>query len=300
MTRMPIAIAAALCLTASTVHAQNTHFIVSAASASVYKAPTNVSPVIGEAKQGAALEVTRDVGSWVKVAWSKAPDGVGYVRKSAGTMGTLGAAVPATSATPVAPTAKAQPASASAPLSASAQRATSVQGAPVVRPKPAAVVPTGYVAPSHRFGVGGQVGGSAVGAGFSARGWTSSQKLGVQLDVTHQSMANEVFFTRMSATQFGPRVLYAFNDHVSDSTWVRPYVGAGAHVLRASLVDPAGVATSDTRLSAQFFGGAELTLSAVPRLGLSADVGYQWYKSPFVGYTLDGMMVGVSAHWYLK
>ena len=213
MTRMPIAIAAALCLAASTVHAQNTHFTVSAASASVYKAPTNVSPVIGEAKQGAALEVTRDVGSWVKVAWSKAPDGVGYVRKSAGTMGTLsGSAVAAVPATPAASTAKAQSASAPAPLSASAQRATSSQGAPVVRPRPAAVVPTGYVAPSHRFGVGGQVGGSAVGAGFSARGWTSSQKLGVQLDVTHQSMANEVFFTRMSATQFGPRVLYAFNE----------------------------------------------------------------------------------------
>jgi hypothetical protein len=63
----------------------------------------------------------------------------------------------------------------------------------------------------------------------SARGaWTPSQKFGVQLDVTHQSMSNEVFFTRMSATQFGPRILYAFNDHVSDSTWVRPLRGAPA------------------------------------------------------------------------
>ena len=140
-----------------------------------------------------------------------------------------------------------------------------------------------------------------MGAGFSARGWTSSQKFGVQLDVTHSSMANDVFFTRMSSTQVGPRVLYAFSDHVSDSTWVRPYVGAGAHVLRASVNDPVtGLSTSDTRMAAQFFGGAELTLSAVPRLGLSADVGYQWYQSPFVGYTLDGMMIGVSAHWYLK
>jgi len=297
MTRTRIAIAAALCLTASTVHAQNTHFTVSTASASVYKAPTNVSPVLGEAKQGTTLEVTRDVGSWVKVAWSNAPDGVGYVRKSSGTMGALGPAVPPTG-TKVAATkaAAASPASASA----SAPRATSAQGVPVVRPQPSAAVPTGYVAPTHRFGVGGQVGGSAIGAGFSARAWTPSQKFGVQLDVTHQSMANEVFFTRMSATQFGPRILYAFNDHVSDSTWIRPYVGAGAHVLRASVTDPAGVAMSDTRMSAQFFGGAELTLSAVPRLGLSADVGYQWYKSPFVGYTLDGMMLGVSAHWYLK
>jgi hypothetical protein len=297
MTRMRIAIAAVLCLTASTVHAQNTHFIVSSPSASVYKAPTNVSPVVGEAKQGATLEVTRDVGSWVKVAWSAAPDGVGYIRKSAGTMGALGAAVPATPA-PKTAAAPAKPAPALA--SASASRATTAQGVPGVRPQPAAV-PTGYVAPTHRFGVGGQVGGSAVGAGFSARSWTASQKFGVQIDVTHSSMSNDVFFTRMSSTQVGPRVLYAFRDHVSDSTWVRPYVGAGAHVLRASVNDPVtGLSTSDTRMAAQFFGGAELTLSAVPRLGLSADVGYQWYQSPFVGYTLDGMMIGVSAHWYLK
>jgi hypothetical protein len=299
MTRMRIAIAAALCFTASTVHAQNTHFTVSAPSASIYKAPTNVSPVIGEAKQGATLVVTRDVGSWVKVAWSQAPDGVGYIRKNAGAMGALGPVVPVTAAAPATKAAASAQRSASAPATPAAS-AASAQAVPGVRPRPAAV-PTGYVAPTHRFGLGGQIGGSAVGAGFSARGWTKSQKFGVQIDVTHTSMSNDVFFTRMSSTQVGPRVLYAFRDHVSDSTWLRPYVGAGAHMLRASVNDPVtGLSTSDTRMAAQFFGGAELTLSAVPRLGLSADVGYQWYQSPFVGYTLDGMMVGVSAHWYLK
>jgi hypothetical protein len=305
MTRMRIAIAAAFCLTATTVHAQGTHFTVSAATASIYKAPTNVSPVIGEAKQGATLEVTRDVGSWVKVAWAKAPDGVGYVRKATGTMGSLGAAAaaaPAMSApgTPRAASVAGSPATSSSVASASvsASRAATTQTGPVVRPQPLAV---GYVAPSHRFGLGGQVGGSAVGSGFSARGWSKSQKFGVQVDVTHHSMTNEVFFTQMSSTQVGPRVLYAFRDHVSDSTWLRPYAGAGAHVLRASVTDPlTGVATSDTRMAAQFFGGTELTFSAAPRLGLSADVGYQWYQSPFVGYTLDGMMMTVSAHWYMK
>jgi hypothetical protein len=286
MTRMRIAIAAAFCLTATTVHAQGTHFTVSTASASVYKAPTNVSPVIGEVKQGATLEVTRDVGSWVKVAWSKAPDGVGYVRKAAGTMGTLS---PAAAAAPAASPAGAPRASAAAAPVASGSAA------------PPSAAPAGYVAPSHRFGMGGQIGGSAVGSGFSARGWSKSQKFGVQLDVTHHSMANDVFFTRMSSTQIGPRVLYAFRDHVSDSTWLRPYAGAGAHVLRASVTDPvSGIAMSDTRMSAQFFGGTELTLASVPRLGISADVGYQWYQSPFVGYTLDGMMMTVSAHWYFK
>jgi hypothetical protein len=295
MPRTLIAIAAAMCLTASTVHAQNTHLTVSVPSANVYKSPTNVSPVIGEAKQGATLEVTRDVGSWVKVAWSKAPDGVGYVRKSSGTMGSLGQPMPLTSATP-APV----PNFAPAPLAAQASQTPASQSGPAVRPRPAAA-PSPYVTPAHRLGMGGQIGGAAVGSGFSARGWSSSQKYGVQLDVTRHSMTNDVFFTRMSSTQVGPRFLYAFTDHVSDSTWVRPYAGAGAHVLRASVTDPVtGLATSDTRMAAQFFGGAELTMSAVPRLGLSADVGYQWYQSPFVGYTLNGMMVGVSAHWYFR
>jgi hypothetical protein len=309
MTRMRIAIAAAFSLIATTVHAQGTHFTVKAASASVHKAPTNVSPVIGEAKQGVTLEVTRDVGSWVKVAWSTGPDGVGYVRKAAGTMGMPGPAAAAASAAPSSGSSRAASAPApaapapvmspsAASIAAATPRAPSAPPAPALRPQP---VPTAYVAPSHRFGVGGQIGGSAVGSGFSARGWTKSQKIGVQLDVTHHAMTNDVFFTRMSSTQFGPRVLYAFRDHVSDSTWVRPYAGAGAHMLRASVTDPvSGVAMSDTRVAAQFFGGAELTLAAVPRLGLSADAGYQWYQSPFVGYTLDGMMMTVSAHWYFR
>ena len=119
MTRLPFAIAAVF-LSAATVQAQGTHFTISAPAASVYKAPTNVSPVIGEAKRGATLEVTRDVGSWVKVAWSKAPDGVGYVRKSAGTMGELGPTAPAVAAFPAAPRTTDPAASASAAPAGSA------------------------------------------------------------------------------------------------------------------------------------------------------------------------------------
>jgi len=292
MTRTWIATAAALCLQASVVSAQVQHFTVSTPSASIYKAPTNVSPVIGEATQGATLEVTRDVGSWVKVTWSKAPDGVGYIRKSAGTVSVLGPAVPVAAASTVAAAPQA--------ISAAAPRSSAVQNGPAVRSQPSAV-PAGYVAPTHRIGLGGQVGGSAMGAGFSARGWSSTGRLGVQVDVTRYSMANDLFLTQMSSTQFGPRVLYAFRDRVSDSTWLRPFVGAGAHVLRSTVTDPlSGMALSDTRMSAQVFGGAEMTLSAMPRLGVSADLGYQWYQNPFAGYALDGMAVTLAAHWYLK
>jgi len=293
MIRTTIAAAVALCLSVSAVSAQVQHFTVSTPSASVYKAPTNVSPVIGQATQGATLEVTRDVGSWVKVAWSQAPDGVGYIRKTAGTVSVLGPAVPA------ATSASAPHAVSPSPLSASS-RTAAAQSGPAVRSQPQAA-PVGYVAPSHRFGLGAQFGGSAMGAGFSARGWSASQRLGVQFDVTRYSMANDLFFTQMSSTQFGPRVLYAFRDRVSDRTWVRPYAGAGMQLARTSVTDPAsGVAMSDTGMAAQMVAGTEVTLSAMPRLGLSAELGYQWYQTPFTGYSLDGVMLTLSARWYVK
>jgi hypothetical protein len=301
MTRTWIATAIAVCLQASTASAQVQHFTVSTPSASVYKAPTNVSPVIGQATKGATLEVTRDVGSWVKVAWSKAPDGVGYIRKAEGAMSTLGAAVPAAAAPRSAAAAPAPlAAGASAPPASATPHSASAQTVPGVRPQ-SAPLPSGYVAPTHRFGVGGLVGGSAAGAGLSLRGWSASQRFGVQFDVTRYSMSDDVFFTRGSATQFGPRLLYAFRDRVSDRTWVRPYAGAGAHVLRSSVADPGtGLSVSDTAMAAQIFGGAEITVAAVPRLGLSADVGYVWHESPFAGSTVGGTAVTLSAHWYVK
>ena len=276
--------------------AQGTHFTVSTPSASVYKAPTNVSPVIGQATQGATLEVTRDVGSWVKVAWSQAPDGVGYVRKSAGTMGALGPAVPAApAATPAA-----------APRASSRAAAAASASAPRRRRRPARPcghsrrLPAGYVAPSHRFGVGGQIGGSAMGAGFSVRGWSKSQQprrpvrrhalLDDERRVLHADVVHAVRTARAVCV---PRS--RVGSHLAAALRRRR---ARTSCARRSPIRPTALAMSDTRMAAQFFGGTEVTLSAVPRLGLSADVGYQWYQSPFVGYTLDGMMLTLSAHWY--
>ena len=59
---------------------------VSVPTAAVRKGPSVASPVVGEAKRGAVLEVTRDIGAWVKVTWPDAPDGVGYVHASMGTL----------------------------------------------------------------------------------------------------------------------------------------------------------------------------------------------------------------------
>ena len=59
---------------------------------------------------------------------------------------------------------------------------------------------------------------------------------------------------------------------------------------------------SDSRIGGQVFGGAEMLLSNVPRLGLSADVGYHWLQNPYAGYSyaLDGMAFTFAGHWYIK
>jgi Bacterial SH3 domain len=77
-------LAIVLCLMPSPVAAQSTDFTVSVQSAAVRKAPSTGSPTVGQAPRGAVLEVTRDIGAWVKVAWPEAPDGVGYVHQSMG------------------------------------------------------------------------------------------------------------------------------------------------------------------------------------------------------------------------
>ena len=85
MTRCCIASLVLLLVVPARLSAQSAEFRVETASASVHKAPSIASPVIGQARQGAALEVTRDLGSWVKVPWPDASDGVGYIHVSTGT-----------------------------------------------------------------------------------------------------------------------------------------------------------------------------------------------------------------------
>src|SRR5262249_15297930 len=111
MIRKAAAVVVVLCLSSASLHADSTKLTVSAASASVYKSPSVGSPVIGQAARGTALEVTREVGDWVKVTWPNAPDGIGYVRANMGQISHGGAT--AAAARPGASTA-ARPATAAA------------------------------------------------------------------------------------------------------------------------------------------------------------------------------------------
>src|SRR5512145_3141691 len=86
MIRHAAVVALAVLVTSSSVSAQSMEFTVKVQSATVHKSPSTGSPVIGRAPRGTVLEVTRDIGTWVKIAWPDAEDGVGYVHQSVGSM----------------------------------------------------------------------------------------------------------------------------------------------------------------------------------------------------------------------
>jgi hypothetical protein len=108
---------------------------------------------------------------------------------------------------------------------------------------------------------------------------------------------------QLTSIQFAPSLLYSLRDRITDYVWVRPYLGAGASVLRQTLsgVTPsAGDSVSDTSLGLQAFGGGELTFASMPRFALSANVGYRWSRAPFAGFELGAVSVSLSGHWYVR
>jgi hypothetical protein len=339
MIRQAAAVVVALCVSAAPLHAQNTpssvKLTVSDASASVHKTPSVGSPVIGKAPKGTELVVTREVGDWVKVSWPSSADGAGYVRVSALTRGAAAPAAnaPATAsaaakapaaARPARPsaagaktatTAKAAPAAAGAtaaapdaPVSAKAAVAPTATPAPVsVRTEqipvtqPSAPSPARslYVAPTHTFGVGAVTG--STGFGGSARAWKKG-RVGFQLEVSRYSYDSLDLLSRASVTDIAPGLLVALNDRVSDSLWVRPYLGVSARLAHSSRTDLifTDVSESANTIGARAFVGGEFSLASVPQLSLSADVGYYTMPEPFLGFEPSGVGFAVSAHWYLK
>jgi hypothetical protein len=289
MLRHAAAVIVVLVLSPSWVHAQNTELTIAVASANVHKSPSTASPVIGHAGRGAHLHVTRNVGDWVKVAWPAAPDGVGYVRVSVGNVGN-GAAAPA----PVQSAASAaiEPAprlSASAPL----EPTDTANRLPVRQVAPSA-------GPSHMFGVGARLGGPSMGVGVSGRAW-SKGRLGLQFELSRYHVSSPVDLGTMASTEFGPSVMFAFNDRVADYTWLRPYAGAGINVYRSSITSPVvGTGVSDSRVGSQIFGGGELSFASTPQFSISTEFSYRWFNAPYAGYDLSGIGLSVAGHWYVR
>ena len=290
MIRFAAAIGVALCVSQATLHAQAPVFTVQAVSADVYKAPSTGSPVIGHVPRGTALPVTRELGSWVKVSWSRAEDGVGYVHVSMGSLGQSDTSRLAAAAR------SPQPMSETSSSSASAIRnpAAAPQG-----------VPTRVVylqAPGHLVGFGGRVGPSNVGFGASARAW-SHDRFGVQFDLSRVAMAGLAPTERMTSMQFEPGVLYTLADHVADYIWVRPYAGSGLTISRRSLSSTtpgAAPVASQSNVGVQAFGGTELTFAGMPRFAVSVDVAYRWGTTEFAGIDLGRIGLSVAGRWYVK
>jgi hypothetical protein len=100
----------------------------------------------------------------------------------------------------------------------------------------------------------------------------------------------------VTSFELAPSLLYSLPDRVSDYVWLRPYVGAGANLHRAT---QAGFG-STSELGFQAFGGGEMTFASVPRFALSVDVGYRWSRAPYDGFALDPLRFSVAGHWYVR
>ena len=295
MIRFTAVVAVVVCLSPSWLNAQNPKFTIGSEPAEVHKSPSTGSPVIGKAARGTVLDVTRELGSWVKISWPAAPDGVGYVHVSMGTFGNSSLPASRPTARPTTTSITGQPAPEVPPAVA-----PGVQGqrtGAVAQSSPVSSVPI-----PHLVGLGGRMGSSTLGSGASARG-SVGRRFRVQLEASRYGLTSAVTQRRLTSVQFAPSLLYSLPDKVTDYVWVRPYVGSGVTVYRStssSATSAAGNSVADSRLGRQVFGGAEVALASVPRFTLSADFGYRWSQTPFDGFELGGKGLSVSGHWYVK
>jgi hypothetical protein len=302
MLRHVVAVAIALSISPVSLYAQTPTppvFTIEKLSADVYKGPSTGAPVIGHVSQGTRLAVMRDLGSWVKVPWPSAADGIGYVHISSGTIGS--AAEPTRAAQAQKPTAQRTATPTNTARRGEARPEPRPEPAPQPVPTASSVRPV-YVTPAiHQLGVGARAGGSAVGFGGTARGWRRN-RFGGQFTVTRSTTTSSVTPDEMRTLQFAPSVMYALPDRITDYLWVRPYLGTGVHFSHSTLAEvaPGVESPSSNHFGFQAFGGGEFTFATVPQLAISADLTYGTIGTPLAGFEPSHYGVAISAHWYLK
>jgi len=293
-----------LVLSTSPLYAQEEAlFTISVPSANIHAAPTTASRVIATTARGTSFEVTRELGSWVAIVWPEAHNGVGYLHVSWGTLSRGGvvegertSSAPSTTAGPMAElTPGRQRASVLEPVSAPAARRIDQQ--PIGLPaQPASRV----LLPSHVVGVGGRLGTQAL-AGFAGIGrvWFAGP-VGAQLELG-QATRTSAALLRMNVTEIGFNAITSFSDLVTNTVWMRPYVGAGVSIFRSTMRTADGVSlATDSSRGYQAFGGAEFTWAHVPQLAVSADVRHVWTATAFRGFETGGLGLALAAHWYVK
>jgi hypothetical protein len=297
MVRRMAAVVLALTLNPTSVRAQDAVLTVTVPSADVHKGPSTVTPVIGHVSRGTVLPVSRNLGSWAKVAWPDAPEGIGYVHV---TMGRLGPSSVGASAANMSPRTSSAAASA---ISAPASAPPTIPA--VTRKSGERMAVRGELSDTpitHIFGVGGLVGPMS-SFGATARAWRSDH-LGIQLAFARDAMVSDVAAGRVTSVRFEPGVVYALFDRVTDYVWFRPYVGSALSVRHQTwkLSGPASMETaSDNGMGFRVFGGSELTFAGLQRSGLSAELGYRRFPTtPFPEFEADRLSVSVAGHWYIK
>jgi hypothetical protein len=276
MIRHALAVAVALCVSPAWLYAQGAQLTVNTASATVYKGPSVGSAVIGQAPRGTVLEVTRELGDWVKVSWPSVPDASGYIRLTAGTLSRGATTQPL-------PTA----AAGYTPEPAMALNGAAPQGMSQPAPTSSPI--------SRVMSFGGRMGGSALGFGGAVRGW-SRNRLGLQVEVSRYSLTSPIATGRVTTMEIAPSVLYSLPNRVGDYVWLRPYVGGGLNLQRST---QSGFGSA-SKTGFQAFGGGEFTFAGAPRLAVSTDVGYRKANAPYEGFELGDVRLSVGAHWYLK
>lgn len=288
------AAAVVLVLSASPLSAQEMTFTVDNPSTNVHLSPSTGSPVIGKAPRGKVFEVSRDLGSWVKISWPEGPDGAGYLHVTWGSLSRNGAAADAN------PTTGTQPPSGSPSVaSVSPTAAVPVTQARTTNTVPRRAAPVSL--PSHIIGLGGRLGSHALGFAATGRAW-SDGPLGVQVEIGRSTLSTLTGPEQLSSMQLAPSVIYSAPDVVTNAIWVRPYVGTGLSIYRSTLttLTPGLSEPADTGLGFQAFGGAEFTWANLPQFAVSADLRKQWAPTPFSGFELGGFGFSMSAHWYVK
>jgi hypothetical protein len=290
MIRRAAAVVLALALNPTLVRAQDTVLTVEVPSADVHKGPSTVTPVIGHVPRGTVIPISRNLGSWVKVAWPGAEDGSGFLHVTMGRIDPARADAPAANTPPQVSTAPAATAPAIAP-----QTRTPVSDPSTPRSQP-------NVAPvSHVFGVGALV-GSTSSFGATARAWRNNH-LGIQFGFTRDAITSDVSAGRVTSVQFEPGVVYALFDRANDYVWIRPYVGTVVSFRHETLAATGPVAlgtASESGVGYRVFGGGEMTFGSMPRFGLSADLGYRRLPMPFTGFEAGPLSATIAVHWYMK
>lgn len=304
MNRQAAVAAVALVLGASPLYAQTvTVFTVTAAKANVHADPSTGSRVVGTTERGTTFEVTRELGSWVRVNWPAMPGGGGYLHVTWGTLahGTVAAHAQPPATEP--PRLAASPA-APAPLPAAQEpvvpaTSMSAQLAPQISPAIPPPTPLAVTLPTHALGIGGRMAATTASFLASGRFWPG-EALGVQLELGRATSGAAAFGGTLRTTTIGSSLVYSTPDVIGDAVWVRPYVGAGASLYRATFSQASLVAGTDRGVGYQLFGGGEFTWAGLPHLAVSAEIRRDWAPSLFPGSDGDGLDVGLSAHWYVK